>query len=172
MIKLDKKFAANVGKKDVFDGQILYSRSRKMNFEPLKDFLDNCLPMLGVPGSDTVIYKGRNEVFRYQSGYENLSKKTPVNPYALYHMYSVTKVATAVAAAQLIERGEIMITDPVRAYFPEYKNLTVKVKNPDGTEEIRAAKTPLLIKHLLSMTGGFDYSLDRQCQNRTRLVSP
>lgn len=140
-----------------------------MNFEPLKDFLDNCLPMLGVPGSDTVIYKGRNEVFRYQSGYENLSKKTPVNPYALYHMYSVTKVATAVAAAQLIERGEIMITDPVSAYFPEYKNLTVKVKNPDGTEEIRAAKTPLLIKHLLSMTGGFDYSLDRQSLRRVKM---
>ena len=43
-----------------------------MKFEPLKDFLDNCLPALGIPGSDTVIYKGRQEVFRYQSGYYNL----------------------------------------------------------------------------------------------------
>jgi len=139
-----------------------------MNFTPLKDFLDNCLSKLGIPGSDTVIYKGRNEIFRYQSGYENLEKKTPVDPYALYHMYSVTKVSTAIAAAQLIERGEIMITDPVSAYFPEYKNITVRVKNPDGTEEIRPAKTPLLIKHLLSMTGGFDYSLDRASIKRVK----
>ena len=139
-----------------------------MNFEPLKDFLDNCLPMLGVPGSDTVIYKGRNEIFRYQSGYENIEKRTPVDPYALYHMYSVSKVSLAVAAAQLIERGEIMITDPVSAYFPEYKNLTVKVQNPDGTTEIREAKTPLLIKHLLSMTGGFDYDLNRDSIRRVK----
>ena len=54
-----------------------------MNFEPLKDFLDNCLPTLGIPGSDTVVYKGRKEIFRYQSGYENLEKKTPVNPHSL-----------------------------------------------------------------------------------------
>jgi CubicO group peptidase (beta-lactamase class C family) len=76
-------------------------------------------------------------------------------------MYSVTKVSTCVAATQLIERGEILITDPVSAYFPEYRNITVKVKNPDGTEEIRPAKTPLLIKHLLTMTAGIDYNLSR-----------
>lgn len=139
-----------------------------MNFEPLKDFLDNCLSMLGVPGSDTVIYKGRNEIFRYQSGYENLERRTPTDPYALYHMYSVTKVATAVSAAQLIERGEIMITDPVSAYFPDYKNLTVKVVNSDGSEEIRPAKTPLLIKHLLSMSGGFNYDLNREGIKRVK----
>ena len=132
-----------------------------MNFGPLKEFLDTCLPMLGIPGSDTVIYKGREEVFRYQSGYDSTAEKTPVRPDALYHMYSITKVSTCVAAAQLIERGEIMITDPVSAYFPEYKNINVKVKNPDGTEEIRPAKNQLLIKHLLSMTGGLDYNLNR-----------
>ena len=27
-----------------------------MDFQPLKDFLDGYLPMLGIPGSDTVIY--------------------------------------------------------------------------------------------------------------------
>ena len=132
-----------------------------MNFEPLKEFLDTCLPMLGIPGSDTIIYKGHEEVFRYQSGFDNLDKRTPVRPDTLYHMYSVTKVSTCVAATQLIERGEIMINDPVSAYFPEYKNINVAVKNPDGSTEIRPAKTPLLIRHLLSMTGGLDYNLGR-----------
>ncbi len=139
-----------------------------MNFAPLKDFLDNCLPMLSIPGSDTIIYKGHEEVFRYQSGYDNIELKTPVRPDALYHMYSITKVSLGVAAAQLIERGEIMITDPVSAYFPEYKNLTVKVNNPDGSESIRPANTTLLIKHLLSMTGGFDYNLNRPSIRRVK----
>ncbi len=139
-----------------------------MNFEPLKDFLDNCLPQLSIPGSDTIIYKGREEVFRYQSGYDNVELKTPVRPDALYHMYSITKVSLGVSATQLVERGEIMITDPVSAYFPEYKNLTVREKNPDGTETIRPAKTTLTIKHLLSMTGGLDYNLNRTAIKRVR----
>ena len=139
-----------------------------MNFEPLKQFLDNCLPSLSIPGSDTVIYKGHEQIFRYQSGYENIRLGTPMRPDSLYHMYSVTKVSTCVAATQLIERGEILITDPVSAYFPEYRNITVKVKNPDGTEDIRPAKTPLLIKHLLTMTAGIDYNLSRPSIERVK----
>ena len=67
-----------------------------MNFKPVREFLDTCLPMLGIPGSDTVVYKDGKEIFRYQSGYDNADLKTPVRPDAIYHMYSVTKVATAV----------------------------------------------------------------------------
>ena len=39
-----------------------------MIFQPLRDFLDSYLPMLGIPGSDTLIYVKGKEVFRYQSG--------------------------------------------------------------------------------------------------------
>ena len=96
-----------------------------MNFQPLKDFMDNYLSMLGVPGSDIVIYKNHEELFRYQSGFDSLKEGTPVRPDALYHMYSCTKVATCVAATQLIERGEILASDPVYAYFPEYADINV-----------------------------------------------
>ena len=132
-----------------------------MNFQPLKDFMDNYLPMLGVPGTDIVIYKDHEEIFRYQSGFDSLRYGTPVNPNALYHMYSCTKVATCVAATQLIERGEILSTDPVFAYFPEFADINVKHTLPDGTVEIRPAEKVLTVEHLLTMTGGLDYDLNR-----------
>ncbi len=132
-----------------------------MNFEPLKNFLDYYLPMLGIPGSDTSVYLGHEEVFRHSSGFDSLALRTPVRRNALYNLYSCTKIATCVAATQLIERGEIVITDPIYAYFPEYRNLKLKYVNPDGTMEIRDAKNPMLIKHLLTMTSGLDYNLDR-----------
>lgn len=132
-----------------------------MNFTPLKNFLDYYLPMLGIPGSDTSVYVGREEVFRHTAGFDSLSLKTPVRRDALYNLYSCTKVATCVAATQLIERGEIVITDPIYAYFPEYRNLSVRVKNPDGSTDIADAKKPMLIKHLLTMTSGLDYNLFR-----------
>ncbi len=139
-----------------------------MNFQPLRDFLDFYLPMLGIPGSDTVIYRNHEEIFRYQSGYDSLRFRTLVRDNALYHMYSITKVSTAVAATQLIERGEILITDPVYAYFPEYKDITVKKYRPDGTFDLLPTKRPMLIKHLLTMTAGLNYDLRSPSIQRVR----
>lgn len=132
-----------------------------MNFEPLKNFLDYYLPMLGVPGSDTSVYIGREEVFRHASGFDSIALKTPVRKNALYNIYSCTKIATAVAVTRLIERGEIVITDPVYAYFPEFKDICVKVRNSDGTTDVRPAKNTMLVKHLLTMTSGLDYDFER-----------
>lgn len=132
-----------------------------MNFQPLKDFMDSYIPMLGVPGTDIIIYKNHEEIFRYQSGFENKEKRTPVRPDALYHMYSCTKVATCVAATQLIERGEILATDPVYAYFPEYRNIKVRSKDKYGREVLTPAKNVLTVEHLLTMTGGLDYNCQR-----------
>lgn len=132
-----------------------------MNFSKLKDFLDFYLPMLGVPGSDTVIYKGHEEVFRHRSGFDNVKYRTPVREDALYNIYSCTKVATVIAALQLIERGEILLNDPVHAYFPEYKYLSVSVTDEKGRRDVIPAKKTMLIRHLFSMSSGLDYELDR-----------
>ena len=133
-----------------------------MDFQPLKDFLDCYLPMLGIPGADTAVYLDHEEIFRYQSGYDNSLLRTPVRKDALYNVYSCTKISTMVAAAQLIERGEISILDPVYAYIPEFKDITVKIFDDNGNAVgSRPAKRPMLIKHLLSMTSGLDYTLIR-----------
>ena len=132
-----------------------------MKFDRLRDFLDYYLPMLGVPGSDTVIYKDHIEVFRHKSGFDNLKYRTPIRADALYNIYSCTKIVTCVAALQLIERGEILINDPIHVYFPEYKNLTVAKKSADGKVKVEKAKNPILIRHLFSMTSGLDYNIRR-----------
>ena len=132
-----------------------------MNFNRLKDFLDYYLPMLGVPGSDTIIYKDHEEIFRHQSGFDNLKYRTPMRADAVHNMFSCTKIATCVAALQLIERGEILINDPIHVYFPEYKNLQVARKGLDGKVRLEKAKNPILIRHLFSMTSGLDYNIRR-----------
>lgn len=134
-----------------------------MNFDRLKNFLDYELPSYGIPGSDTVIYVGREEVFRHTTGFDSLKDRTPMNPKALYNLYSCTKVATAVAATQLIERGEIVATDPIYAYFPEFKDARVKVRDENGkVVDTRPVKKHITIQHLLTMTSGINYNLDTQ----------
>ena len=131
-----------------------------MNFKRLVDFLENDVLEMGVPGCDLVIYRDHREVFRHTVGYDNLAKKTPLRPDVLYNLYSCTKVATATAAMQLVERGKILITEPLSNYIPEYANMTVKHRCEDGSIEIRPAKNPILIKHLFSMSAGFNYNID------------
>ena len=76
-----------------------------MNFKYLKEFLDYQLPMLGIPGSDTSVYVGHEEVFRHTTGFDSIKEQTPLKPNALYNLYSCTKVATCVAATQLIRKN-------------------------------------------------------------------
>ena len=133
-----------------------------MNCDKLNDFLDYYLPMTGTPGSDTIIYKDHEQIYRHTSGYDNKILKTPVKENAMYNIYSCTKILAGVAAAQLVERGEILTNDPVYAYLPEFSSLMIKVKDENGAViGERPATKPLLIKHLLTMTSGLDYNLDR-----------
>ena len=131
-----------------------------MNFQPLRDFLDYYLPGMGVPGSDTVIYMDHKEIFRHTSGFDSLAKRTPMRKDLMFNIYSCSKLATAVAALQLIERGELVVTDPVYAYLPEFKNLTVKVKDDSGNViGTRPCEKTMLVKHLLTMTSGMNYNM-------------
>lgn len=131
-----------------------------MKFQPLRDFLDNYLPRLGVPGSDTLVYHKGKEIFRYQSGYGDLEKKTPVNPNGLYNLYSCTKVATMCTLLTLLERGEIHLYDPVYAYLPAYRELTVRFQKENGEWDVRPAQTVMTIRHLMSMCSGMDYDMN------------
>ena len=130
-----------------------------MDFKPLVDFLDNYLPMLGIPGSDTLVYRNHEPIFRHTVGYDDIRFGTPARNNALYNMYSITKVSLATSAMQLIERGEIMLNDPLYAYIPEYRDVKVKRISESGEEIYEDARSPILIRHLLSMTSGLGYTI-------------
>lgn len=129
-----------------------------MRFQSLRTFLNEYLQMLGIPGSDTSIYQGGKEVFRYQTGYGNLEKRTPVDPHGIYHLYSCTKIATVCSLLTLLEKGEVHLYDPVYAYLPEYRDITVRFQKENGQWDIRPAETVMTLRHLMSMTSGMDYN--------------
>ena len=104
------------------------------------------------PYSDIAIWHGHTEIYRHKSGYSNDERNEETSGEELYFIYSLTKVMTAVAAMQLVEREIIALDDPVSKYLPEFAGISVK----DG-DTLRAPKTVLAVRHLLSMTGGFDY---------------
>ncbi len=124
-----------------------------MEFDKLKLFM-NELTNWRIPGNTVVVYKDNKEVFRYSSGYSNIEKKIPMNGTKLFNIYSCSKPITVVAAMQLYERGQFLLSDPLYEYIPEFKDMYVRLANGD----IVPAKNIITLQNLFTMTAGFTYN--------------
>jgi CubicO group peptidase (beta-lactamase class C family) len=82
-------------------------------------------------------------------------------PNTIFRVYSMTKPMIGAAAMQLVEKGKISLDTPVADILPEFKNMRV-LTNPAGpSTETRPATKPILIRHILTHTAGFSYSIGR-----------
>ena len=128
-----------------------------MKFDNLKATLERNVGKY-YPGADIVIHHEGKEVFRHQAGYSNLETKAPVNPDALYYIFSCSKPATCMAALQFFEKGYYRLTDPVYDFIPEFKDVVVRRTKPNGAVYYESPKTPVTVGQLFSMTSGIDYN--------------
>ncbi|HWQ57559.1 MAG TPA: serine hydrolase domain-containing protein [Clostridia bacterium] len=126
-----------------------------MGFTKLTEYLDSLGERFGVPACDLAVYVGREGVYRHSAGFSDMEKTKPVSPRDLYWVYSMTKVYTAVAALQLVEQGRLGLETPLAEYLPAYSRMNVR----DG-DSIRPAKEPVRIRHLFTMTAGFNYNFE------------
>ncbi len=133
-----------------------------MNFSSMQDLLDH-LTAWRVPGNAGLIYLNGKEVFTGTSGYADLENKTPMTLDHMLNLYSCSKITTVTAALQLYERGLFLLDDPLYEYIPEYKEMLVKT--PDGPV---AAPGPITMRHLFTMTAGFNYSSQVPAFQRAR----
>lgn len=126
-----------------------------MNFDALRERID-LLVENGVPEAQLIIRKDGKEVFRHIAGHSDAAKQRIARYDDLFWLFSMSKVYTMTAALRLVERGLIDLDEPVGTYLPEFKSL--KVQDGDGTVDLTS---PLTIRCLMSMTGGFNYDFNR-----------
>lgn len=138
-------------------------------FQKLTEKLDGFLEM-GVPFYDCIVMKDGKCVYRHSNGYTDTEKKTPVSGKELYNIYSCSKLITCVAALQLYEKGLFDVEDELCEYMQEFENMTV------WNGRAVPAKNKITIKHLFTMTAGFNYNLDsamiRKCREDTKGKCP
>lgn len=126
-----------------------------MDFTPVKDLMKRLTDWV-IPGNAVQVYRDGKKVFEYQTGYCDLENQIPMQGNELLNIYSCSKVATVTAALQLYERGFFLLDDPLYEYIPEFRHMTVRLK--DGT--IRAARRAITMRQLFTMTAGFTYNLN------------
>jgi len=129
-----------------------------MDFTPLARFIDH-ITAWRIPWAEVVVMHRNETVFRYRNGYSNLEENLPIDEDRIINLYSMTKIMTCAAALQLVERGAMLLNDPISDYLPEYAETTVRKTLPDGTVELEKAKRPITVRDLFAMTAGFSYDL-------------
>ncbi len=81
-----------------------------------------------------------------------------VTPDTLWRVYSMTKPITGVAVMQQIAAGRLTLDTPIADIMPEFRTMQVLI---DPTRDLRAkpATKPILVRHLLTHTAGFSYTI-------------
>jgi len=123
-----------------------------MNFSSLDRYLESLLDY-GFPLYDCTVHVRGHEVYRRRGGMVGV-------PHSLYYIYSAGKVVTCAAAMQLLERGAFLLDTPVSHFLPEFGEMKIAEKQPDGTTTLRTAETPVTVRHLFTMTAGMNYAFD------------
>ncbi|MFX0203799.1 MAG: serine hydrolase domain-containing protein, partial [Candidatus Hodarchaeota archaeon] len=116
----------------------------------LESFLDPIcarrMEELHIPGAVFVLVKNGEIFFAKGYGHSNLEKRTPVIPdKTIFRVASITKLFTATAIMQLVERGLLNLGDDVNKYLKNFKLEENYLK-------------PVTVANLLTHTGGFNQS--------------
>ncbi len=125
-------------------------------FENLTSLLDSMLEWS--PYYDCIVMQNGKCIYRRANGFLDEAKTKRVTGNERYNIYSCSKMITCVAAMQLYEKGMFSLEDKISKYLPEFE--TMYVKTEDGGR--KKAERPILMKHLFTMTAGFDYSIPRE----------
>ena len=73
-------------------------------------------------GIGTGVFKGDSLTFSYSHGYSNLNTMTPFSENTITRLASIAKPMTAAAIMQLVEKGQLKLSDPISKFIPTLKN--------------------------------------------------
>lgn len=109
--------------------------------EAVRSFVRDALDQLGVPGAAVVIV-GKDGI-EFAEGFGSAREDgTPVTPQTPFHVASLSKQLTSIAAMQLIESGDLSLDATVHSYVDWF--------GADGSDTAK-----ITVRALLAQTSGF-----------------
>ncbi|MBX2964508.1 MAG: beta-lactamase family protein [Cyclobacteriaceae bacterium] len=92
------------------------------------------------PGASVLVMKGDSTVFMKSYGLADLVTREPITSKTLFNLGSISKPFVAYGILMLRDEGKLSLDEPIRTYFPDFKN-----------KHIAESVT---IRHLLTHTSG------------------
>ena len=107
-------------------------------------------------GSVTMILRKGKIAYTHVNGYRDIESNDVMEEDGMFRIASQTKAIISVGIMVLQERGQLLISDPVGKYIPEYNETTVAEKTEDGYKVV-PAKRKITLRDLLTHTAGIGY---------------
>jgi len=105
-----------------------------------------------LPGAVAMIAR-RGQIGLFEAvGQQDPGTGAPMKTDSIFRIYSMTKPVVSVAVMMLVERGLLLLSDPVSRWLPEYANQ--QVATASGLESVR---NPATVQDLLRHTAGLTY---------------
>jgi len=99
-------------------------------------------------------------VYEGAFGKSNPDTGAVMSPDTVFWLLSMTKAITATACMQLIEQAKMQLDDPASKYLPELKAPQVLDGfDASGQPKLRPATRAITVRHLLTHTSGYTYSV-------------
>lgn len=109
-----------------------------------------------LPGAVALIARRGQTVLHRAWGQQNPADGTPMAVDSIFRIYSMTKPLVSVAIMQLVERGQLLLSDPVGQHLSEF----AAVRVDDGhTSAPRAPAREPTVQDLLRHTSGLTYEI-------------
>ena len=112
-----------------------------------------------ISGMVTLVARKGRIVQHKAYGMADRDNKTPMQTDAIFRLASVSKIITTVAVMQLVEEGQIRISDPISKFLPGFAKTTVAVPVAGSTTKFTVvpAARPLTVHDVLTKTTGISY---------------
>lgn len=131
-----------------------------MQTEALNQSLSLAVEEGVAPGVVAMAATPEGVIYEGAAGLTGLGSPSPMTPDTIFWVLSMTKAVTAVACMQLVEQGKLHVDQLAADFLPELAVPQVlEGFSPDGTPLLRPAKRPITVRHLLTHTSGYTYSL-------------
>jgi CubicO group peptidase (beta-lactamase class C family) len=135
------------------------AREAGAGFAGVQALIDDYTAKGRVPGAVVGIARpGRHDPLFLTAGRTAFVDGAPMSPDTLFRIYSMTKPITGMAVMQQVALGRLRLDQPIADILPEYRAMNVLV-DPAKSLAARPATTPITVRHLLTHTAGFSYSI-------------
>jgi len=108
-------------------------------------------------GAVVLVLRRGKVVYHEAFGERDAETNAKMQRDTIFRIASQTKAIVSTAVMLLQEEGELLISDPVGKYLPEFLETTVAVPREGGSYDVVDAERPITIRDLLTHTSGFAY---------------
>ena len=127
---------------------------------PIDQALRQAVDARIVPGIVAIAATDKGIVYEGAFGRRDIANGPDMTPDTVFWIASMTKAVTATACMQLVEQGKLQLEQPMGELLPELASAQVlEGFDASGAPKLRPARRPITLRHLLTHTAGFTYSI-------------